>query len=208
MADILGDFDGFKEMLDKIHFSEKDKLYVLGNCIGGHLSDFEVLFEIMKHPNIIPIFGEVEYDLLNLLANNDWECKNNYALNLRYIWNKKFAESREDLACYLHNFKYFDIEKTEAGMFFLCHSGIGHFNEQGATVGLYDSFIAGSVDYGKKYFSNMFLVTGKQTTIQISNGRSSEIFKANNHIAINCGIYKRACICLDTLEEFYIDRKK
>ena len=62
-------------------------------------------------------------------------------------------------------------------------------------------------DFDKKYFEdeNFFVVSGHTPTLSISG--KPEIYKNKNNICIDCGATfdgKLACLCLDTMEEFYI----
>jgi len=75
-------------------------------------------------------------------------------------------------------------------------------------------------DYEIRYFKEKYLVTGHTPTrvayaaergVLLEELTSEEyqdvIFKKNNHIAIDCGASfggKLGCICLDTLEEYYV----
>ena len=59
------------------------------------------------------------------------------------------------------------------------------------------------------YYQDKIIVTGHTPTRHIKcNPKADYIFKGNNHIAIDCGCSydggKLGCICLNTMEEFYI----
>ena len=60
VSDIHGEYDKFMRLLEKIHFSDSDVLYVLGDVFDRGPHPIQVLFEMMKHPNIIPIVGNHE----------------------------------------------------------------------------------------------------------------------------------------------------
>ena len=58
------------------------------------------------------------------------------------------------------------------------------------------------------YFEDMTIVTGHTPTGFIDPAYTGQIWKANRHIAIDCGAVfgnPLGCICLDTMEEIYID---
>ncbi|WP_022779934.1 hypothetical protein [Butyrivibrio sp. AE3009] len=64
-------------------------------------------------------------------------------------------------------------------------------------------------DYNTQYFNDKFVVTGHTPTQLIEeNPNPGYIYKNNNHIAIDCGAHfpcgRLAAICLDTLEEYYV----
>jgi serine/threonine protein phosphatase 1 len=66
----------------------------------------------------------------------------------------------------------------------------------------------GEPDYEKEYYKDIILVTGHTPTVLIDKNSMGKIWKGNNHIAVDCGAVfgnPLGCICLDTMEEFYVD---
>ena len=58
------------------------------------------------------------------------------------------------------------------------------------------------------YFEDMLIVTGHTPTGFIDPEYTEQIWKGNNHIAIDCGaVFDNllGCICLDTMEEIYVE---
>ena len=58
-----------------------------------------------------------------------------------------------------------------------------------------------------RYFSDdsIYIVTGHTPTLSITG--KSEIYISNNNICIDCGAVfggRLACLCLDTMKEFYV----
>ena len=54
----------------------------------------------------------------------------------------------------------------------------------------------------------MLIVTGHTPTGFIDPEYTGQIWKGNNHIAIDCGAVfgnPLGCICLDTMEEIYVE---
>lgn len=67
--------------------------------------------------------------------------------------------------------------------------------------------IFNSPDYHKVYYGDKYLVTGHVPTSSINADKSNNIYRKNNHIAIDCGVPDGgplAVIRLDDGEEFYI----
>lgn len=60
VSDIHGEYELFMRMLERIHFSEQDILYVLGDVLDRGPHPMKVLLEMMKYPNIIPMIGNHE----------------------------------------------------------------------------------------------------------------------------------------------------
>lgn len=48
-SDILGYYDKYKEMLEKIKFSDYDTLYILGDVMDRDLYDFDEIFVKNRH---------------------------------------------------------------------------------------------------------------------------------------------------------------
>ena len=104
-------------------------------------------------------------------------------------------------------------EELEAGgeKYVLVHAGPDHFS---ADRPLWDyeihELIWTRLDYSKVYYHDRFLVTGHTPVAAIpGNEHPDAIFRANRHIAIDCGCIPYGClgaICLDTGEEFYVKR--
>lgn len=64
MSDIHGMYDKYKAMLEKISFSDKDALYILGDVVDRGENPVDVLLDMMSRPNVYPIMG-----------NHDFFCK-------------------------------------------------------------------------------------------------------------------------------------
>ena len=59
------------------------------------------------------------------------------------------------------------------------------------------------------YFDDKIIISGHTPTLHIDKNMKGKIIKKNNHIAIDCGCvfgYGLGCLCLDTMEEFYVYR--
>ena len=62
-----------------------------------------------------------------------------------------------------------------------------------------------------KYFEDTYVVTGHTPTQGIlGNPKPGYIYKANDHIAIDCGCNRRngrlAGVCLETGQEYYVEK--
>lgn len=67
MSDIHGEADRFHEMLEKIHFTADDTLYILGDVIDRGPDGILLLREIMAAPNMVMLLGNHEYMMLDYL---------------------------------------------------------------------------------------------------------------------------------------------
>ncbi|WP_242991154.1 hypothetical protein [Blautia sp. AM23-13AC] len=89
------------------------------------------------------------------------------------------------------------------------HAGLDHFSEtKHLEEYSVDDLVWTRIDYEIPYFDDIIVVSGHTPTQNIlGNNRPGYIFKANHHIAIDCGAGKSngrlAAICLDTGKEYY-----
>ena len=67
MSDIHGEADRFHAMLEKIHFSDDDMLYILGDVIDRGSDGIPLLREIMATPNMVMLLGNHENMMLDYL---------------------------------------------------------------------------------------------------------------------------------------------
>ena len=69
-------------------------------------------------------------------------------------------------------------------------------------------FLMGEPEYEICYDPKRIIVTGHTVTSLIDKASRGRIWRGNGHIAIDCGaVYSGVlgCLCLDTLEEFYVE---
>lgn len=219
MADIHGQFDKYKKMLEMIQFSDDDILYVLGDVIDRGPDGLKILQDMMLRVNVIPILGNHEYMAVNCLAwlmreVTDESVDNIDAERLRGItewmsvggdktieeFRSLSQEEREDILDYLSEFGLYEVVYANGETFILVHAGLDNFTPD---RDLYDydlsELIFNKPDYEKEYFLDKYLVTGHVPTM-------GEIMERNRHIAIDCGAGfggKLGCICLETGEKYY-----
>lgn len=66
-------------------------------------------------------------------------------------------------------------------------------------------FIMGEPEYEKMYFEDMLIITGHTPTGFIDPEYTGQIWKGNNHIAIDCGAVfgnPLGCICLELWKKY------
>lgn len=64
MSDIHGEADRFSAMLETIHFSSQDTLYILGDVIDRGPEGIALLRQIMQMPNAVMLLGNHEHMML------------------------------------------------------------------------------------------------------------------------------------------------
>jgi len=230
MSDLHGCYEKYKEMLNKIHFTDSDTLYIIGDVVDRGERPIDILLDMMERPNVFPIMGNHELMALDILktlsveiteenfnTHIDEALMNNlldYQLNggestIRQF-QEKSIEEREAILDYIEDeFVAYEIVKLNGNKFLLVHSGLGNFASNKAL----DAYSLEELtyirpDYSKRYFNadNIFIVSGHTPTLEITG--EAKIHKANNNICIDCGAAfggRLACLCLDTMQEFYIE---
>lgn len=223
MSDLHGCYDKYVKMLDMINFSNNDTLYILGDVVDRGKDGVRILFDMMKKDNIIPLMGNHDYTAYYLLKTLSQNAKRYNADKINTVFglwladggNATYAEfktlsqnKRKKIISYLGSFWIYD--ETEAGgrKYFLSHTVPEKKRMIEFDKLLWQEFIAGEPEYEKTYYKNKIIVTGHTPTDLIDEKSAGSIYSANNHLAIDCGAVfggPLACICLDTLEEYYAE---
>lgn len=82
MSDLHGALDFFQEMLEQIHFSDTDHLYILGDVIDRGTGGVDILEQIMDAPNITMLLGNHEQMCLSTLGpHNEWGARDLWRYN-------------------------------------------------------------------------------------------------------------------------------
>lgn len=229
ISDIHGEYKKFIALLEKINFSEKDTLYVLGDVIDRGAEPIKVLQYMMTRQNIIPIMGnhevmaldglkllsgEISEDIVNHLSSEQLEMMSAWikigATSTIGEFTKLGSDERIKILEYISGFLPYKKVSAGGNDFLLIHAAIDDFNpDKPLDEYSVEAFVWGRMDYDFPYFDDIYTVSGHTPTQGIPNNpRPGYIFWANNHIAIDCGACRRdgrlACLCLDTLEEFYV----
>jgi len=228
MSDLHGCYDKYKQMLEKIELNNEDVLYVLGDIVDRGDGGIKILLDMMKRPNVVPMLGNHEYMAYSVLKKFNVEITaynynshlnseaiemyENWMLNGGITTSQAFAKldkaTRDSVIEYLGEFELFEEIEVNGKTFVLVHGGLVGFEED-KDLAEYDihDIIWGRCDYARQYYKDKYLVTGHTPTYNIDEIYKGRIYRQNNHIAIDCGaVYggRLGCICLDTLEEFYI----
>ena len=228
ISDIHGEYNQFMRLLDKIRFSDSDTLYVIGDTIDRGPQPIKVLQFMMEQPNIIPIVGnhelmaitnlrllmkEITGEMLDSLSISDYGLLTDWMFNgcesTLSDFRKLGNEERLDIMDYLEDFSTYEEVCTAGKNYLLVHAGLGNFSREKCmddyTI---DELVWERPDYSKRYFDDVYVVTGHTPTQLIDdNPRPGYIYRNENHIAIDCGAFfeggRLSAICLDTGEEYY-----
>lgn len=217
VANLHGAKDRYEALLDKIRFSKKDILYVLGDTADYGEDAVALLTDLSMCENVYPVAGEHDFLALRMLSGFDKMLKSGsmpdadfaaemtaWAADGGDVTLEGFRaldeDMREGLLDYLSEFSLF--EEVEAGgkTFVLVHAGINGFDRD-RELDEYapEDFFTAPED--ECYYSDRIVVVGHIPT------KSGKIEREGNLIRIDCGVKDGgalACLCLETGEEFYI----
>ena len=221
MSDIHGCYDEYIKILDLIKFSESDTLYVIGDVCDRGDNPIKILLHMMEHENIIPIFGNHDleaYPFLVLEHNDELDY-----LDRKFIWwmsqggettlndfQKLNKKEQENVLSYIEEFRYYEELKVNNVDYILVHGGLKDFEiDKSLDEYRIRDLVWERPDYNKAYFPNKFIVSGHTPTHHIDKDMRGKILNKNNHIVIDCGCVfgnRLGCLCLDTMEEFYVEK--
>ncbi len=228
ISDIHGSYDAYMKMLEKIQFSEKDTLYVLGDILDRGPHPIKTILDLMKRPNVSCVAGNHEYMavsclqfLLKEITEQNLEKLNPDILAMLLTWQQNGADStinefykldaptRKELIAFISDFNLYEEIHIHDRTYILVHAGFENFKPS-KPLWKYelDELIWERPDYNVPYYPDKYVITGHTPTMTIpENPRPGYIYKNNRHIAIDCGAVfggRLACLCLETEEEFYV----
>ena len=224
MSDIHGYYQDYIMMLNKIKLQREDTLLILGDVIDRGEGGIRILLDMLERPNVRPFLGNHEammYFVLKELRKEESEQNKKWLKDMMADWTvynggevtyreylKLDAGTKDKVFQYLSEFDIYD-ELTVAGKrFFISHAGLGNFKKRKPLENYrLTDFIETRMDYNKTYFPDKIMLSGHTPTFTIDRKYGGKIYQKNNHIVIDCGVaYKGSlgCICLDTMEEFYV----
>lgn len=229
MSDLHGQYQKYLQMLDLIRFSDDDDLYILGDVVDRGCQSVELLRDMSMRMNVFPILGNHDMTAALLLKKLCVEItEDNYdnqlnpeLLRILAAWQLDggqstlngfkmlSADEREVLIEYLEEFTPYEMLEVAGNKFILVHGGIPYEKRNiPLSMQAVHELITERPDYSKRYYNNAYLVTGHTPTVNISEEHKGLIYKANGHIAIDCGAgygMPLGCIRLDDFKEYYVD---
>lgn len=118
--------------------------------------------------------------------------------------------ARKEVLQFLAEFDLYEEVHVDGKVYILVHAGLGDFRpDKELWEYELDELVWERPDYETPYYPDKYVITGHTPTMTIdSNPRPGYIYRHNHHIAIDCGAGfggRLACICLETMEEFYVE---
>lgn len=229
MSDLHGAYERYLKMLEMIHFSEQDILYILGDIVDRGPDPIKILQDMMNRENVFPLMGNHEAMALPVLEHLTVEItEQNYASHLdedhfyAYInWQFNGGDSTIEqfralpytqkiaILDYLHEFSWYETLDIDNDSFILVHAGLGNFHPH-KKLSEYsaEELVWSRPQESQAYFSDphIHVISGHTPTLAM-NGKA-QIFFSHPHIYIDCGAVfpqgRLGCLCLNNMQEFYI----
>ena len=222
MSDIHGCYEKYRQMLDLIRFGEEDTLYILGDVVDRGPDGIRTLLDMMGRKNIVPLRGNHEVIAMSLLKKLTEPLirHNRKLVELIELWQQDGGkttcqgflmldqEARDKVLNYMNRFLIYEELTVNSRKFFLSHTIPEKEKMLDFDSCRCEDFVMGKPEYDKQYFADSYLITGHTLTGLIESSSLGKIWRSHHHIAIDCGAVfgnPLGCICLDTMEEFYVD---
>lgn len=232
MTDLHGEYDLFKEMLEKINFSDEDTLYILGDCCDRGPQSAEIYLDLMNRKNVFTIRGNHEEMALEgikyILDTGMFPGRNCEVFGIR-LWfenggrdtvNSLYNVSDEDIKAiyeYILSMPYYMTAKAGNREFLMVHAGIADFDEN-KPMEEYSvrDLVWQRPNFNAKLFSqeHKYLLVGHTPTFTLTRGGSkASIYRGKGDIiGLDCGATyfeyggRLACLCLETMEVVYVSK--
>lgn len=228
MSDLHGQYKAYLKMLELIEFSDDDVLYVLGDVIDRGPEPISIVLDLMERTNVEVLVGnhelmmcesckflmkEITDDNINRIDYNSLESFINWQVNGANTTLNQFhkldSKKREAVLDFIMDLEIYAELTVNDRDYILVHAGLADFQPD-KELWEYDIFdlVWRRPDYSKAYYDDKYVITGHTPTIVIDGAKPGYIYKANNHIAIDCGVNipggRLGCIRLDDMKEFYV----
>lgn len=224
MSDLHGCYEKYMKMLSLLNLKGDDILYILGDVVDRGEGGIKILLDIMGRKNVIALRGNHDHKA-DIMLNKLMRPKESLPIKIFEeefrIWLSDGGQPTQDnfirltekekkeVLAYLRVMPFWEKVEINGFKYFLSHTvpELECMPEKPELCKGRD-LVLGEPDYEEVYFEDITLVTGHTPTELIDKNFKGKIWKGNNHIAVDCGAVfgnPLGCICLDTMEEFYVE---
>lgn len=217
IANPCGNFDKFEELLNKIRFSDRDLLYVIGNVVDYGPAPIELVENLSVRANVYPVAGEHDYLAAQMLSGFDRmnagktpdasfmeemsEWVRDGGLSTMEGYRALDEEGREGVLDYLGEMALYEEVEVKGEKYVLLYAGVADY-EAGSDLDDYlpDDFFSDPVSPDRRLFEGATVIVGGVPT------KSAKIERGKGSIFLDCGVKDGgllAALCLETGEEFY-----
>lgn len=209
MADIHGEYDRYQAMLDKIQPNMTDNVYIIGDIIDRKPDGIKIAQDIMRRRNFHFIKGNHELMCVNDILYHEPEAKAIWHMNgsgptRRALMYKTNPTERMEILKFFRDAPDHMTIRVNGQDFYLVHGWPGHTT--------YDRVWTRPEPDWPAPIENAITIIG-HTCVYFLGQNSGKPFQIGHYpgfIAIDCGcgnntdLRRLACICLDTMQEFYV----
>ena len=225
MSDIHGNYQGFKKMLEKIEFSDKDILYIAGDIVDYGPEPMELVTDISMRENVYSVVGEHDFEALKMLTKFDRILASGEAPDAEFVANMNEwvrdggtstlngfrqldADMREGVLDYLADMSLYEEIEVNGREYVIVHAGIKNFDPDVDLDTLSpDDFIYEGLDTEREYYSDKTIIAGHVYTSELPDADKDMIYYGEGVIFVDCGSEKAGCLgclCLDNGKEYYV----
>ncbi len=221
ISDIHGRADRYHNLLDRIHFSDEDQLYVLGDVIDRNPDGIQILQEIIDADNILMILGNHEYMMLNVVKTIPEEWNEQWAENLG-LWylnggevtyqayQTLSGEKQRQIIEYIEHLPLNRHISVIGKDYLLIHGSPEAAYSEGNTeypdrtmYAVWNRFDP----FAENTYAPQTVICGHTPTIYFTGRIPMEVVKNGNVICMDCGCAypngRLACLCLETGDIIY-----
>lgn len=227
MSDIHGCYDKYIAMLDKIQFSDRDTLYILGDVVDRGADGIKILLDIMRRNHVELLMGNHEYFMAALLSDFQLpiDCKtalNNRMLKALKLWFDDGGEStfstflslsanqQKQIVSFLKQLRFYVQIEVSNQQYVFVHSGFQNFSLKRSLESYQkEELLFCRPHLQTVYFPEKIVIVGHTPTFFYHQKYTGKIIKKNQIIHIDCGCaYSKSgvlgCLRLDDLSVYYI----
>ena len=147
-SDLHGRFDCLKKFLDKVQFSDRDWLYIIGDVCDRHnKGGVDILYWLLLQSNVQLILGNHESFILgnrwlfSEVCDENLDSLNERNMSLLSTWqsnggdvtienlSKLSPETRQDILDYLDDCPLVETVHVNGRNYVLAHGGLGHYSK-------------------------------------------------------------------------------
>lgn len=217
--------DKFNEFLDRVGFSNRDFLFVLGDVIDRGEDGIKILKWLMAQPNAQLILGnheammlacdflfdEITEDSIAELTGSKLEIYSTWVSNggeptLNALSAMRSSEI-EYILEYLREAPLYETVTVNGRDFILVHSGLGNFSED-KKLSEYSAtdLLWSRPDLDTEYFDDMTVIFGHTPTVYYGDEYSGKVLVTKTWINVDIGVITRpgpALLRLNDMKIFY-----
>lgn len=228
VSDIHGEYGSYLQLLEKIHFSAQDTLYILGDLVDRGPQPLTLVRDVMARDNVIALAGnhdllacillrpliyggrEQDLDEEKMMEILRWQ-QDGGASTLREF-RALSVDQRREVVDWLAERELWQEVEAGGRRYLLVHAGLGRDFDPARPLDDYslEDYLFSRPDFDRPAFADRYLVVGHTPTRNIPGAVPDRIFRKNGYIDIDCGCVRSGCLgalCLDTGEEIYMQRE-